>query len=378
MDCDISGQRFANEEWLSIDEVRVRTPRFALSSALVVVGLPMATSTELFDATMGWIVAIDHVLEPAQAGHLNSVIGRLGVAADQTLIIGMPGSWELASALWKRFPGSSAVFVAGPKEFSAVPFPGTLSTENIAARLLLEVSNRQELRNHATFLLSDAAVVEPTAAAVVRYKTHYVSSNVAGGYRKLFLAFAGALAALAGGGTPRRYFEATLTGGHNPPYPGWLSSLAQSGEDIERMSAIRVAIDGDELSLFGYDVRETRPALGWGARKHSLVLRGQSSGYELSVKLGALRREALDTLGADFSGATQAFAAFTLPGGESLDLGQLPVDRFSIEVLDEASGNLATAARVTVAAAASNSETHEFRLELAEDTLWLVKSHIDR
>ncbi|WRS29030.1 hypothetical protein U6G28_05665 [Actinomycetaceae bacterium MB13-C1-2] len=371
--CSLSGAVHSNQEWFSSLGIQTRVPRFALSSALVLVGMPRGERKDLFDSTMGWIVGIEDIADSPSAADVSQLLRRLGCASNQTLIIAFPDYWSEAAEIHKKNPGSSVIFVAAPD--APTSFPGELSSGNIEARMVLEVANRQELRPDTTFLIPATSTMQNNAVPVAYYSSSQVLSDVPGGYRILYLSFAGALSSLSGGGSVREYLNATLGGGHNPPYAGWL--VDQAGTyDIECVSMVRLSLSKGALVIHGFDIRQTAPGCGWKSRSHRVLLNGAEHGQQLEIMLRPLLRRVLNTVPGLFALSDQEYSAFTGPDSEPIDLGELVDDTYSVQVTDERGHNILDSGSVEILSGISEADDRVYAIESAAGgvTLTVVDS----
>ncbi len=337
--CGMNGQIYAVDEWFQSSGIDVRQARFAISSSLVLIGGPADDSQSVFDPVMGWLIKISGDLGGDTAKRVTNLLNRLGVAANQTLIVAWPENWTVATEVWTTRPGANIIYLALPSGEESEEFPGQLELKNQLSRTVLQVANRQELRKCATFLLPDNYRSSVQNISLAYYDSTRISPEIADGYRYLYLAFAGALSALTGNGSVADYLFGTLGSGHNPPSAQWIAAESGGNEAI-RASRVKLSLSAKGLYVAGFDALQSKAATGWGSRVHTLKMIGVRTGVTKVVKLGALKREIVNTLPAGFSFLEQTYAAFTLPQHQSLDLKGLASDTFVLEVLDESGFNL--------------------------------------
>ncbi|HCG54819.1 MAG TPA: hypothetical protein DEW39_01420 [Brevibacterium sp.] len=86
-------------------------------------------------------------------------------------------------------------------------------------------------------------------------------------------------------------------------------------------------------------MRQTRLAHSWSARYHEFkVWNGEIE--ILSERLGALRREILDTLPVHVDSVTNSFGAFSFRDAEPLDLESLGPGSYVLQLVDEVGDDL--------------------------------------
>ncbi len=331
--CGLDGQRFRDQEWFDALGVTIRTPRGIGSAAAVVVGGEPEIDCTQFDQSLGWVVVVPP--EGAFQAPLDRVLRRLGVVERQTLVVVLPERWRRGLELLEEMPGASFVWVIAPGDLRLQEgYPGVPDVENYYYRVHKQLLASRSAHTQSTLLIPGGLKLSPEAygIAVVSYG-EAIQFALQGGRRKLYLALAAAIASLVGGGRVDSAIGAVLGSGQNPPYERWLVELTGSGA-VARASGFRLVLTGEGLTVYGFDARQSTLGLGWGSRRHDLVLM-RRDGLVRRFRLGSLRREVIDTLSVSTEPFTNSYSAFATAGRKPVALSEIPSGEYQIHVIDE-------------------------------------------
>lgn len=336
----IQDARYRNEEWFSLGEVRVRAPRYAAQSALIIVGASHEKISAHLDNASGWVLilpegyfeTVDLSTTPSSQAisDFYSLLKRLGVQESFVTFIVLQGSWHLATALADSIQTAHLIYCAhdakklanddGSRSFHQA----IQHTENNPVRFTL-----------TSFLVPEEALEQLPPARQQRVLAGAFASFAHDGVPSAHFwhVCASLDSVVLGGGSPLQYLHQQFIGSKFAPYAGFLESISETLH-ITHISGCRFTIVDNELRVGGYNLTQSRPARSWGSYSHKLVMKTEATGEIVEHKLGSLKREILDSLPFTSNGTTNAYGAFALPKNQGIDLSALAEGTYRLHIED--------------------------------------------